>query len=502
MKKSLVCLLLFSNSVFANNQGQELFSSLGQESSVFNQFSQDELLALGYELKKDKERKESEKKANELATSNSSNNINETVRTANSNIKEEDRSVISIPQLPQLETKSPKTDIQENVTATNNSTVSFSNTPSQDFGNANTVQEISENDLDRFFKNEQEQYLNNQQNERVKNEKARVENLSVVSQEDSTFSEKDELSQNPSFTGESSVKEVKDAEISFANRTSNEESSIFSLKENEDWAKFLTEEEKIEIEEKNNRVATKENVGRIFDLNSSQLQEELLLDSESIKKLLVFSETHTEEESARYEQELIENVKKQSAANKAKTNSNTKPKESDNLGSKTSLASVVSNNKASFSNNKQISAEIANDIAVSVSAKGKTTCWDEAGRYHKIDPWLLRAIAVVESSLDPNAIRQNTNDTTDIGIMQINDKVWLPSLSKHGITKKMLKNPCVAIYAGAWILRQHFNEFGYTAKAIGVYHSRTPHLRDSYAKKVYRTYNKLVSDFYKKNGKK
>lgn len=120
------------------------------------------------------------------------------------------------------------------------------------------------------------------------------------------------------------------------------------------------------------------------------------------------------------------------------------------------------------------------------------TCWDGAAKYHRVDPWLLYSIAYVESRFNPNAVGKNKNGTRDLGMMQINDKVWLPKLAKMGISKDMLKDPCVSVYVGAWILRQNIDEFGYTAKAIGAYNSRTPVHNKNYARKVYDAYAKFT----------
>lgn len=127
------------------------------------------------------------------------------------------------------------------------------------------------------------------------------------------------------------------------------------------------------------------------------------------------------------------------------------------------------------------------------------TCWDSAAKYHGVDPWLLYSIAYTESRFNPNAVGKNKNGTYDLGMMQINDRVWLPKLNKMGITKKMLKDPCVSIYVGAWILKQNINEFGYTAKAIGAYNSRTPVHNQRYAKKVYEAYAKFTKIYKMKN---
>lgn len=134
------------------------------------------------------------------------------------------------------------------------------------------------------------------------------------------------------------------------------------------------------------------------------------------------------------------------------------------------------------------------DYAIQHDNSGKT-CWDGAGEYYDIDPWLLRAIAKVESGFNPNAIGKNKNGTKDIGMMQINDKVWLPVLAKNGISKQMLHDPCVSVYVGAWILKQNFQQYGYTSFAIGAYNSRTPVHNKAYREKVYATYNKITKNY-------
>jgi len=73
--------------------------------------------------------------------------------------------------------------------------------------------------------------------------------------------------------------------------------------------------------------------------------------------------------------------------------------------------------------------------------------------------------------------------------MQINT-LWLPELAAHwGVSEKrafelLRDDPCVNTGVSAWILRSHLNETGDLAKAVGYYHSRTPHLTEAYKKRV------------------
>ncbi len=123
-------------------------------------------------------------------------------------------------------------------------------------------------------------------------------------------------------------------------------------------------------------------------------------------------------------------------------------------------------------------------------------CWDNAAKAYGLDPWLLMAIAKVESSFNHKAINTNKNKSTDMGMMQINT-IWLPTLNKFGITKQDLFNPCTSIFVGAWIMAQNIRNFGYNLDGIGAYNSpRNVTIRRNYASKVYRAYHEITYDLY------
>jgi soluble lytic murein transglycosylase-like protein len=122
-------------------------------------------------------------------------------------------------------------------------------------------------------------------------------------------------------------------------------------------------------------------------------------------------------------------------------------------------------------------------------------CWDTAGKTYNVDPWLLMAVAHVESGFNNKAINVNTNKSVDMGIMQINS-IWLPTLKQHGISKDDLFNPCTSIFVGAWIMAQNIKKFGYNQDGIGAYNSPgNVTIRRNYAQLVYKSYNQLVNDF-------
>ncbi len=107
-------------------------------------------------------------------------------------------------------------------------------------------------------------------------------------------------------------------------------------------------------------------------------------------------------------------------------------------------------------------------------------CFHEAGQRYAVSPWLLWAIAKAESDLNPSATHHNRNGTVDVGLMQINS-IWSDQL---GSTWASLDDPCTNVMAGAWVLSQCVQDYGYTWQAVGCYHSRTPTRRDAYAARI------------------
>ena len=78
----------------------------------------------------------------------------------------------------------------------------------------------------------------------------------------------------------------------------------------------------------------------------------------------------------------------------------------------------------------------------------------------------------------------NTNGTWDLGCFQINT-VHVNELAAMGIAPEtLLRDGCVNAYAAAWLLRKEYERTGDLWLAIGAYHSRTPHRRDAYIRKV------------------
>jgi len=120
-------------------------------------------------------------------------------------------------------------------------------------------------------------------------------------------------------------------------------------------------------------------------------------------------------------------------------------------------------------------------------------CFEIAGSKYRINPLLLRSIAIVESGLNPSAISKNKNNTEDMGIMQVNS-MWLKTLRRYKLDKEvLLKNPCQNIAIGAWILSQCINRFGYSWKAVDCYNKGPTKAKkySDYVLKVYRVMESL-----------
>ena len=98
-------------------------------------------------------------------------------------------------------------------------------------------------------------------------------------------------------------------------------------------------------------------------------------------------------------------------------------------------------------------------------------CWDKAASYYHVDPYLLYAIANVESGMNPNAIGLNHDGTRDVGLMQINSSHF-SDLERKGINEyRLITEPCTSIMVGASILSGMIKIYGYNWEAFGAYNA-------------------------------
>ena len=112
------------------------------------------------------------------------------------------------------------------------------------------------------------------------------------------------------------------------------------------------------------------------------------------------------------------------------------------------------------------------------------------GKYYNVNPIILKTIAIIESSLNPEAINRNSNKSVDVGIMQINT-YWHDKLPETIESKEvLLKNPEYSIAVAAWIVSKNtVNRYDW--KTVGNYHSINSKHRDKWLSRFKKTLTKL-----------
>lgn len=120
-------------------------------------------------------------------------------------------------------------------------------------------------------------------------------------------------------------------------------------------------------------------------------------------------------------------------------------------------------------------------------------CLLQTAEHFQINPLILDAIIKTESAYDANAINVNRNGSVDLGLMQINLEFWLPLISKLGYSRDSLRNPCINIFVGGWILAQEMRRFGNTWQAVGAYNAGPAASKEfrrlQYARRVFANIN-------------
>lgn len=120
-------------------------------------------------------------------------------------------------------------------------------------------------------------------------------------------------------------------------------------------------------------------------------------------------------------------------------------------------------------------------------------CVFDAARASGMPAAALFAILATEGGKTGEAL-SNRNGTWDLGPFQINT-VHLDALAAMGISPDdILRDGRVNAYAAAWLLRKEYQRTGNLWQAIGSYHSRTPHRRDAYIRRVQANLNRLKKE--------
>lgn len=108
-------------------------------------------------------------------------------------------------------------------------------------------------------------------------------------------------------------------------------------------------------------------------------------------------------------------------------------------------------------------------------------CVSGAAQYHRVNPWVLRAILKVESDFNPRAVNHNANGTLDVGIAQINS-IHFAELRKWGVAPDNLMDGCTATYVAAWHLARQIRKHGNSWYGVASYHSASPCENTRYAR--------------------
>jgi soluble lytic murein transglycosylase-like protein len=110
-------------------------------------------------------------------------------------------------------------------------------------------------------------------------------------------------------------------------------------------------------------------------------------------------------------------------------------------------------------------------------------CIDDASKYHRVHPYVLRAMAFQESRMRPWVVNHNTDGSADLGMMGVNS-IHLSELDRYGVKPHQLFDPCVSAYVAAWYLRRKMDKYGNTWRAVSAYHSETPQEGAVYAARI------------------
>jgi len=125
-------------------------------------------------------------------------------------------------------------------------------------------------------------------------------------------------------------------------------------------------------------------------------------------------------------------------------------------------------------------------------------CFDQAGKDYQIDPLLLMSISIKESHLVADAINgSNRNGTEDVCGMQVNSSHY-GKLKNFNITReRLLNDPCICVYTGAWVLAHNFRSYGKNWDSVGMYNTGPSKKlivqRKAYAQDIKNIYRVLLA---------
>lgn len=129
-------------------------------------------------------------------------------------------------------------------------------------------------------------------------------------------------------------------------------------------------------------------------------------------------------------------------------------------------------------------------------------CLIKAAESQKIPITIMLALIKTEGGRPGLESAPNSDGSRDLGVMQINDRVWVPKLARmtFGGDRKLARatirdDGCYNMLIGAWVYRGYVDEAGGDwARAAGYYNSHTPKHMAAYQKRVAASFVRVLRE--------
>jgi hypothetical protein len=127
------------------------------------------------------------------------------------------------------------------------------------------------------------------------------------------------------------------------------------------------------------------------------------------------------------------------------------------------------------------------------------SCIVRASRHYGIHPLVVKAVMLTEGG-KPGTVMKNTNDTYDLGPMQMNSsnigflRKTFPSIT----FERLAKDACANIIVGTYFLKTKIDGADSFWSGVGNYHSKTPRHHKKYMSRLLPIYRDLAEESRRK----
>ncbi len=124
-------------------------------------------------------------------------------------------------------------------------------------------------------------------------------------------------------------------------------------------------------------------------------------------------------------------------------------------------------------------------------------CFDQAGKDYQLIRFCLCQFRL-KRAIGTDAINgSNRNGTEDVCGMQVNSSHY-GKLKNFNITReRLLNDPCICVYTGAWVLAHNFRSYGKNWDSVGMYNTgpskKLITQRKAYAQDIKNIYRVLLA---------